>query len=167
MTKLWFFQWKSFLRNNFLMIFFHMFSCDFLQIDFLYAIENVQSMFRNFLIHRTDCFLPIVFWNWLGTLRDILLVVLAKRSRLYIFSQRYQKLCKTYQYLKVDGTKHATNFFCKIDQIQAVWEMIIFYYCMSWLRATSKQKDDRTTVYCCTHHTSESSAARHWACLAY
>ena len=28
--------------------------------------------------------------------------------------------------------------------------MKIFYYCMLCLRATSKQKDDRTTVYCCT-----------------
>ena len=45
------FQWKSFLRNDFLMIFFNMLSCDFLRIDFLYAIENVQSMFRNFFIH--------------------------------------------------------------------------------------------------------------------
>ena len=33
-------------------------------------------------------------------------------------------------------------FFCKIDQIQVVWEMRIFYYCMSCLRATSKQRDD-------------------------
>ena len=45
------------------------------------------------------------------TLREILLVVLTKRSQLYIFSKRYQKFCKTYQYLKVDGTKYATNFF--------------------------------------------------------
>ena len=44
-------------------------------------------------------------------LREILLVVLTKRSQLYIFSKRYQKFCKTYQYLKVDGTKYATNFF--------------------------------------------------------
>ena len=28
--------------------------------------------------------------------------------------------------------------------------MRIFYYCMPCLRATSKQKDDRTTVYCRT-----------------
>ena len=40
-----------------------------------------------------------------STLREILLVVLTKRSQLYIFSKRYQKFCKTYQYLKVDGTK--------------------------------------------------------------
>ena len=32
------------------MILFNTLSCDFLQIDFLYAIYNVQSMFRNFLI---------------------------------------------------------------------------------------------------------------------
>ena len=31
------------------------------------------------------------------------------------------------------------NIFCKIDQIQVVWEMRIFYYCMACLRATSKQ----------------------------
>ena len=24
------------------------------------------------------------------------------------------------------------NFFCKIDQIQVVWEMWIFYYCMHY-----------------------------------
>ena len=81
-----------------------------------------------------------------ASLREILLVVLTKRSQLYIFSKRYQKFCKTYQYLKVDGTKYAANFFCKIDQIQVVWEMRIFYYCMPCLHATSKQKDDRTTV---------------------
>ena len=23
-------------------------------------------------------------------------------------------------------------FFCKIDQIQVVWEMRIFYYCIAW-----------------------------------
>ena len=46
-----------------------------------------------------------------STLREILLVVLTKRSQLYIFSKRYQKFCKTYQYLKDDGTKYATNFF--------------------------------------------------------
>ena len=39
------------------------------------------------------------------------------------------------------------NFFCKIDQIQVVWTMRIFYYCMPCLRATSKQKDDRTIVF--------------------
>ena len=32
-------------------------------------------------------------------------------SQLYIFSKGYQKFCKTYQYLKVDGTKYATNIF--------------------------------------------------------
>ena len=31
--------------------FFNMLSCDSLQIDILYAIQNVQSMFRNFFIH--------------------------------------------------------------------------------------------------------------------
>ena len=52
-------------------------------------------------------------------------------------------------------------FFCKIDQIQVVWETRIIYYCMPCLRARSKQKDDRTTVYTAvrsTHHSSESSA---------
>ena len=44
-------------------------------------------------------------------LREILLVVLTKKSQLYIFSKRYQKFCKTYQYFKVDGTKYATKFF--------------------------------------------------------
>ena len=43
-------------------------------------------------------------------------------------------------------------FFCKIDQMQLVCEMRIFDYCMPCLRATSKQKDDRTTVYCCTQY---------------
>ena len=33
-----FFQWKSFLRNDYLMIFFNMFSCNLLQIEFLYSI---------------------------------------------------------------------------------------------------------------------------------
>ena len=49
-------------------------------------------------------------------------------------------------------------FFCKIDQIQVVWETRIIYYCMPCLRARSKQKDDRTTVYTAvrsTHHSSE------------
>ena len=69
------------------------------------------------------------------------------RSQLYIFSKRHQKFCKTYQYLKVDGTNYATIFFGKIDQIQVVWEMRIFYYCIPCLRAESKQKDDRTIVY--------------------
>ena len=45
-----------------------------------------------------------------NTLREILLVVLTKRSQLYIFSKRYLTFCKTYQYLKVDGTKYAGNF---------------------------------------------------------
>ena len=40
----------------------------------------------------------------MNTLREILLVVLTKRSQLYIFSNRYQKFCKIYQYLKIDGT---------------------------------------------------------------
>ena len=87
-----------------------------------------------------------------ATLREILLVVLTKSLQLYIFSKRYQKFCKTYQYLKVDGTKYTTNFFCKIDQIQVVWEMRIFYYCMLCLRATSKQKKrsyDSTLSYDC------------------
>ena len=47
----------------------------------------------------------------ISTLREILLIVLTKRSQLYSFSKRYQKFCKTYQYLKIDGTKYATNFF--------------------------------------------------------
>ena len=50
-------------------------------------------------------------WTAETTLREILLVVLTKRSQLYIFSKRYQKFCKTYQYLKVDGT---TNVEIKI-----------------------------------------------------
>ena len=41
---------------------------------------------------------------------EILLVVLTKRSQLYILSKRSQNFCKTYQYLKVDRTKYATNF---------------------------------------------------------
>ena len=45
------------------------------------------------------------------TLREIVLVVLTKRSQVYIFSKRDQKFCKTYQHLKVDGTKYATKFF--------------------------------------------------------
>ena len=45
------------------------------------------------------------------SLRKILLVVLTKKSQLYMFSKRYQKVCNTYQYLKVDATKYATNFF--------------------------------------------------------
>ena len=40
----------------------------------------------------------------------ILLVVLTKRPQLYIFSKRYQKFCKTYQYLKLDGTKYGSKF---------------------------------------------------------
>ena len=44
------------------------------------------------------------------TLREILLVVLTKRSQLYIFSKWYKQFCKTYQYSKVDGTKYATKF---------------------------------------------------------
>ena len=53
----------------------------------------------------------ILVHNYLLTLREILLIVLTKRSQLYIFSKRYQKFCKTYQYVKVDGTKYTTNFF--------------------------------------------------------
>ena len=57
--------------------------------------------------------LVIGVWVWIFskfTLREILLVVLTKRSQLYIFSKQYQKFCKTYQYLQVDGTKYATKF---------------------------------------------------------
>ena len=46
-----------------------------------------------------------------SSLRDILLVVLTKRSQLFIFRKQYQKFCKTYQCSKVYGTKYATNFF--------------------------------------------------------
>ena len=44
-------------------------------------------------------------------MREILLVVLTERSQLFIFSKQYQKFCKTYQCLKVYGTKYATSFF--------------------------------------------------------
>ena len=37
-------------------------------------------------------------------------------------------------------------FFCKIDQIQVVWGMRIFDYCMPCLRATSKQRNFSSVV---------------------
>ena len=73
--------------------------------------------------------IPERWWKWVeyfkfslpkSALREILLVVLTKRSQLYIFSKQYQKFCKTYQCSKFHGTKYATNFFCKIDQIHLV-----------------------------------------------
>ena len=73
--------------------------------------------------------------------------MLTKRSQLYIFSKWYQKFEIEKKNWELSIRQ---KIFCKIDQIQVVSEMRIFYYCMPCLRATSKQKDDRTTVYCRT-----------------
>ena len=72
------------------------------------SIENRTVLFWQTRQHCTSMTLPI-FLNI--TLREILLVVLTKTSQLYIFSKRYQKFCKIYQYLKVVETKYATKFF--------------------------------------------------------
>ena len=69
------------------------------------------DIFREYEISgRCDFIVMSWKYNVVDTLREILLVVLTKRSQLYIFSKRYQKCC-THQYLKVDGAKYATNFF--------------------------------------------------------
>ena len=47
----------------------------------------------------------------MNALRKILLVVLTKRSQLYIFSEKYKQFCETYQCSKVHETKYATDFF--------------------------------------------------------
>ena len=73
--------------------------------------DNLTSAFTNSLLWSN-------FANFgFATLREMLLVVLTKRSQLFIFSKQYQTFFKTYQCSKVHGTKYVTNFFCKIDQI--------------------------------------------------
>ena len=57
-----------------------------------------------------NCLLKKALQIFIHTLREILLIVLTKRSQLFIISKQYQKFCKTYQCPKVYGTKYATSF---------------------------------------------------------
>ena len=77
------------------------------------------------------------------TLREILLIVLTKWSQIYIFSKGIKNFVKLTNTQKSMELSMRLIFFCKIDQIQIVWEIRIFYYCMPYLRATSKHAKQR------------------------
>ena len=78
--------------------------------------------------------------------------MLTKRSLLYIFSKRYQKFCKTYQYLKVDRTKYAKFFFfVKLIKFKYFekWEYFITAYLACALRRNSILSYDRLFISTC------------------
>ena len=81
-------------------------------IMFILKLPNCNRIFIKFIIKLRNC-------NWIKlqsrvlenhALREILIVVLTKRSQLFIFSKQYQKCCEIYQCSKVYRTKYATSF---------------------------------------------------------